>query len=135
MMIKGWIKNIILSFAILTVMMSSVEHFSSLAASCVITETVCATGENVCAQKVPFESYALSRDNNFALIKNIITAIKTVVRVDHQLRNRVWYTSFILFVIYLYLIYLAYLTWNSDTYISVNTLRTIRHIHLKDGQK
>ena len=135
MMIKGWIKNIILSLAILTVMMSSVEHFSSLAESCVITETVSATGENVCAQKVPFESYALSRDNTYGLIKSIITAIKSVVRVDQQLRNRAWYSSFILFVIYLYLFFFAYLTWSSDTYISVTTLRTIRHIHLKDGQK
>lgn len=135
MKIRGWIRNFILALSVLTVVMLGVEHSSSMAKSCVLTQTASATGENVCAQKLPFESYALSRDSSFGLIREVITTIRSYDGSGFQFGSRFWFNALILSVIYMCLLMNICAIWSSDTYISKNKLRTIRYIHLRDGQK
>ena len=135
MKVRKNICNLILLMAILMVTMSGVEHFSSLAENCTFMYKASATSENVCEQKLPFESYSLSRDTAFGLVRDVISTIRSSERVQQNLKTRYLYSALILFMIYMYLFIHIFEIWSSDTYISVIRLRTIRHIHLKDGQK
>ncbi len=135
MRIEKLVKNSILLLLVITVVMLSVEHYSSLAKRCVLTHKASATGENVCDQKLPFESYALSRDSSYGLIKEVITTIKSYNGTGNSLEGRFWFNALILAIIYMCLLLKGYKAWTDDTCIYQTSLRTIHYIHLRDGQK
>ena len=132
---KAYLKNLILSVVVIAIVISGVQHFWVLAKDCAFTDIASRSEENLCLQSNLVETYSRTRDNAFEPVREVISSIRTHDKTEHHLNNRLLVSVYILWSIYSCCFSYVLLRWNCNSYIWLNHLMMIHHIHLKDGQK